>query len=115
MATNSLSAFTDFMPDVDWNNYILEKDPKMAYFSAAPFSGATSPMQNQYWQGQFGNVYNQYTGSVGRQLQSGQEPTSFVDYLSQTPFTERYTSLSPTMRPGSATRRYNPGTRYMYS
>ena len=115
MATNSLSAFTDFMPDVDWNNYILEKDPKMAYFSAAPFSGATSPMQNQYWQGQFGNVYDQYTGSVGRQLQSGQEPTSFVDYLSQTPFTERYTSLSPTMRPGSATRRYNPGTRYMYT
>ena len=112
MANN---AFGDFMPDIDFTSYQLEADPKAAYFSAAPFQGASSPAQKKYWEGQFGNVYNQYSGAVGSALKEGREAPSFVDYLSQTPFTERYTALSPAMRPGSSFRRFNPSTRYMYS
>jgi hypothetical protein len=108
--------FADFMPDIDFAKYQLETDPRAAYFSAAPFQGATSPAQQKYWGSQFGNVYNQYTGAVGTALRQGLEETpSFVDYLKQTPWTERYTALSPSLRPGSSFRRFNPSTRYMYS
>ena len=112
MANNS---FGDFMPDVDFTSYMLESDPKMAYCTAAPFQGSSSPAQKRDWAGQFGNVYNQYSGAVGAALKEGKEAPSFVDYLKQTPFTERYSSLSPSMRPGGGFRRFSPGTRYMYS
>ena len=112
MANNG---FADFMPDIDFASYQLERDPRAAYFSSAPFQGASSPAQRRYWEGQFGNVYNQYSGAMGSALREGREGPSFVDYLSQTPFTERYTALSPSMRPGGSFRRFSPGTRYMYS
>ena len=106
-------AWEDFLSN-SINDYMLESDPSMAYFSAAPFQGGASPAQQQYWQGQFGNVFSQYQGALGTSLRSGTEPQSFVDFLEQTPWTERYSSLSPSLRPGGSTRRFNPATRYMY-
>lgn len=108
-----------------WQDYVLPYAPQAAYYSAAPFGGGTtqaspfgggsSPAAQQYWSGQYGNVYNQFMGELGRSYRQGEEPTmSFVDYLDQYPFTERYTALGPQMRAGGSTGRFAPSARYMY-
>ena len=103
----------------NWNTFQLEASPAMAYFSSAPFQGKTSaalssPMQRQYWGGQYGNVINQYQGAMGSALRTGTEAPSFVDFLQDMPWTERYTALSPSLRPGSSFGRFSPQTRYIY-
>ena len=109
-----------------WRDYVLEEAPEAAYYSAAPFGsgstagspwgGGSSPMSQQYWSGQYGNVRNQYLGQIGRSLRAGQEPSmSFTDYLEQFPWTQRYTALGPSMRPGGrSSSRFAPSARYMY-
>jgi hypothetical protein len=108
-----------------WQEYVLPYEPQAAYYSAAPFGAGAStgspfgegyaPAAQQYWSGQYGNVMNQYMGSMGRSMRAGQEPEmSFVDYLEQYPWTQRYTALSPAMRPGGSTSRFAPGTSRMY-
>ena len=107
----------DAFLNMSWADYQLESDPSMAYFSSGAFSPGqgVGPAQQQYWQGQSGNIWNQYQGVLGTELRQGAEtPTTFVDFLEGTPWTERYSSLSPTLRPGGGSRRYNPTTRYMY-
>jgi len=93
----------------------LEDLPEAAYYSAAPFSGGFSPAAQRYWQGQRGNLQDQYMGEWGRQLRENQTPTlSFTDFLSDYPWTERYTALGPGLRPGSGTSRFAPGVRRFY-
>ena len=122
----------------DFWSQVLEASPETAYYSASPFGqysprnpwggsefvqggegvtqGGYSPVQQQYWSGQYGNVYNQYLGQIGRSLRGGQEPaTTFMEYLDQYPFTQRYSALGPAMRPGGCgSSRYSPSTRYMF-
>ena len=131
----------------DWRDYqkpekseflqsYLRESPELAYYSSAPFGGATSanpwgasqfdvegrqvqggysPAQQQYWSSQYGNVRNQFLGEMGRQLKEGQTPSmSFSDYLEKYPWTQRYTSLGPSMRPGARQSRFAPAARYMY-
>ena len=107
--------FSDFMPEIDFGQYQLEATPQLAYFSSAPFQGGISPAQKKYWSGQYGNVYNQYAGALGSAIRQGQEAPTFTNFLKNMPWTERYTALSPALRPGSSFRRFNPATRYMYS
>lgn len=93
----------------------LEDLPEAAYYSAAPFSGGFSPAAQRYWQGQRGNLQDQYMGEWGRQLRENQTPTlSFTDFLTDYPWTERYTALGPGLRPGSGTSRFAPGVRRFY-
>ena len=54
------------------------------------------------------------TRTLGTALRSGDTAPSFLQFLESTPWTERYTSLSPSLRPGGGTRRFNPTARYMY-
>jgi hypothetical protein len=94
----------------------LEDVPEAAYYSAAPFTGGMSPAQRQYWSGQFGNIQNQYMGALGQQMRRGEMPTlQFTDFLENLPWTERYTALSPRLRPGSGTTRFNPGVRRYFA
>jgi len=108
-----------------WQDYVLGYEPQAAYYSAAPFGGGAStlspfgdgfsPASQSYWSGQYGGVVNQYLGDLGRTMRKGEEPAmSFVDYLEQYPWTERYTALGPRLRPGSGTSRFAPATRRMY-
>ena len=102
---------------------ILEESPGAAYFSYA--DQWSSPAQQQYYQNQFQNVYNQYLGTLGTALRSGASGTegapsisdigqmSFTNYLGDMNWTDRYTSLPPTMR-GDYTSSYNPRTRQIY-
>ena len=107
-----------------WSDF-LEDIPEAAYYSAAPFGagpsaaspfgGGYAPAQQRYWSGQYGNVANQYMGQMGRSLRAGQAPSmTFTDYLAQYPWTQRYSALSPAMRPGSTTSRFAPAVRRIY-
>jgi len=94
----------------------LEDVPEAAYYSAAPFTGDMSPAQRQYWAGQYGNIQNQYMGELGRQMRDQERPAmQFTDFLDAYPWTERYTRLSPRLRPGSGTTRFNPGVRRYFA
>lgn len=109
-----------------WQEYVLGFEPKAAYYSAAPFgTGATAaspfgggyaPAAQNYWSGQYGNVMNQFLGQAGRRMRAGGDPSdlSFVDFLSDYPWTQRYSALSPRLRPGGGTSRFSPAARYMY-
>ena len=109
-----------------WQDY-LEAEPQAAYYSAAPFGGGTTaaspfgggfaPAAQQYWLGQYGNVMRQWSGEAGRKMRKGKDPlsgTSFVDFLEQYPWTQRYSALSPRQRPGGSISRFSPAARYMY-
>jgi len=111
-----------------WSDW-LEDFPQEAYYSAAPFGsaidagptaaspfgGGFAPAAQQYWSGQYGNVVNQYMGQWGRSLRAGQKPSmTFTDFLEQYPWTQRYSALSPRMRPGGTTSRFAPAVRRMY-
>ena len=98
-----------------WKEW-LEDAPTAAYFSAGPFADPDSPWNasQRYWAGQQGNVYDQWQGEAGRQIRGGsQNPVSFVDYLDQYDFTQRYSALPPQLT-GTTTSRFAPATRYVY-
>jgi hypothetical protein len=110
-----------------WQDYFSQGyEPEAAYYSAepfgsrataaSPFGGGYAPAAQQYWSGQYGNVMNQFRGEVGRRMEAGDDPfgMTFVDFLEQYPWTQRYTALSPRQRPGGGTSRFNPAARYMY-
>ena len=113
-----------------WSNWmdnpymaILEESPGAAYYSYA--DQWSSPAQQQYYQNQFQNVYNQYLGTLGSALRMGASggegapsmsdigQMRFTDFLGDYDWTNRYTSLPPTMR-GDFTQSYNPRTRQIY-
>jgi len=104
-----LAGFADF-------ESFLEDVPEAAYYSAAPFTGGMTPTQRQYWSGQYGNIQNQYMGALGQQMRAGQRPSmQFTDFLETYPWTERYTALSPRLRPGAGTTRFSPGVRRYFA
>ena len=107
---------------------LLREDPQMAYYSKL-FGGGEKLSQGQqrYFSGQGqGEIWNQYLGSLGSGLQSAQQrglsmtdylnedsTKSFYDYLSQTPFTERYAKLAPSLRGQESSTRYAPPVRWV--
>lgn len=102
--------------DNPYGSTILESTPESAFYSAAPFGDTGfSPMAQQYWAGQYGNIQNQYLGELGRAARNQKDGPSFVDFLEDYPFTQRYTAMSPALRPGGSFRRFAPSTRFMYS
>ena len=109
MADNYFGANNQFMD-------LLELEPTAAYYSSPGGKQFASGNQGQqrYFQNQFQNVYNEFLGSLGSQIRSGQEPTMrWSDYLENVPFTARYAALSPEQA-GRTTRRYSPSTRQIY-
>ena len=105
----------------DYYQTMLEMDPQTAYMGAVGGQdfGRFSPSQQQrgqeYFRGQFSDVYNQYLGRRGQQIASRTDPskmTSFTDYLAEYPFTQRYSALTPRQR-GMSTSRFSPSTRYL--
>lgn len=104
------------MPEDFFSSSWLEAVPEAAFYSAAPFGDTGfSPMAQQYWAGQYGNIQNQYLGELGSAMRNQQQAPSFVDFLEDYPFTQRYTAMSPALRPGGSFRRFAPSTRFMYS
>lgn len=111
-----MANFDPLNTKANWGNILRESDTE-AYLSAAPFRGTGDSPWNafqKYWQGQQGDVYSQYQGQAGQSMRQGQAPMSFVDFLDDYDFTQRYSALPPSLRPGSSTSRFAPSTRYVY-
>ena len=80
------------MTDNIWK-YWLEDTPQALYGAMLP--GGTMPFQ-KYWKGQYGNVYQDYMGQLGKQALQGQAPsTLFSDYLGKYPFSQYWDLMSP--------------------
>ena len=134
------SAFQDFLSP-SWQkeigNTFLEQNPLATYLSSptgeaftrgglieqesAAQGGAMrgqTPAKRRFYQQSFQDVYNDYLGQLGSQAREGEIPTStFRDYLSTDPFTERYSRLTPDERryygsQGQST--FAPRTRQIY-
>ena len=122
MADNPFSEWMTPSPD-PFREQLDEAD-SAAYYSFA--NDWATPNQQMYFQNQFQNVYNQYLGALGASLRQGSSgaeggPASvtealsptFMDYLENYDWTDRYTSLPPAMR-GDFTSQFNPRTRQIY-
>tara|TARA_R100000306_G_C4338348_1_gene123920 strand:+ start:226 stop:582 length:357 start_codon:yes stop_codon:yes gene_type:complete len=104
---------------------LLEDDPRMAFQAAIPYAGFSTlarPEQRQrdYWSNQYSNIYNEFLGHKGQGLQelaSGENKPrnfgTFSEFLSNTPFTERYGALTPQQK-GTGIRSFAPQTRHIY-
>lgn len=74
----------------------LEDFPRAQYGASIP-SGARS--FEDYWRGQYGNVYGDYQTALGQQAMAGQPPSlGFGEFLGGFPFAEQYGLLSPRQR-----------------
>ena len=96
----------------DFSSFMLETSPQMAYFSAAP--AAQTPAQRERFRTGYGDVTRQYMGALGQALRTGGQAPTFVDYLGNMPWTQRYSSLPPSLRPGSSFHRFAPRTQRVY-
>ena len=117
-----------------FDNYFqtqLETEPQTAYMGAMSqrFGNETNPFfsgaKNYFSSGnQFSDMYNRYLGVKGTELMnrsksleqgkpaSDKPLTSFMDYLENDPFTQRYAAMTPRQR-GTSTSRFAPSTRYI--
>ena len=105
---------------------VLNEDPRLAFYSQLYGGGQprSNPLQQNYFSGQFNDIYSQYLGTQGQGLAGAQQRglsladylnqpnQTFMDYLSQTPFTQRFAQLPPEFRPGQNTNRFSPSTRW---
>ena len=116
MATNNDNPFGDFYSDM------LEMDPQMAYLGKLTNQdfGGINPVQQKrardYFSNQYSNIYNEYLGQKGREYEQKTDPskmTTFSDFLSNVPFTSRYSEITPYQR-GMSTQRFAPSTRYIF-
>lgn len=117
LSTDMNNPFRDYLPQE-----FLEQTPSAAYYSvpsASEFytrpSGTIDPSKKKFYQESFQDIYSDYLGKLGTQAREGETPDlRFTDYLSQaSPFTERYSALSPYER-GMNTRTFAPSTRFIY-
>jgi hypothetical protein len=100
------------MPFSDFLQNILEEQPELPFFAGV--GGLRSPQQRRFFQGQFPNIFNEFLGRLGGQIQSGQTPNlRFTDFLSETPFTQRFASTPPSFR-GDFQSRFAPRTRSFF-
>ena len=95
-------------------------NPFAGYFEAQPEAGYysyqnqwTSPNMKKYFQGQFGNIQNQYLGQLGQIVRGGQAPTlKIMDFLSQIPWQQQFQGLTPQEK-GVDYSRFNPFSRWV--
>ncbi|MBT9158750.1 MAG: hypothetical protein DDT36_01769 [Firmicutes bacterium] len=98
------------MPN-NWHwKYWLEEFPQAAYEAFRPRTGPETFLD--YWRGQGGRVRDDYMGALGQQALRGEPPSlSFVDFLGNYPFMQRWLGMSPERR-GFSPGRYAPRMRW---
>ena len=94
---------------------LLEEMPQAAYYGQLG-QQQMSPLARRYFEGNYGDIYNQYLGRLGQQLMGGQEPTArFQDFLSEAPFSQRFAQLPPEFTGRQSRRsRFNPYTQFKF-
>ena len=110
------------MAETGWEDFLLAEQPQWAYFSSAPFTsgvgttreqqGFSTPQQN-YWRGQYGDVWSRYLGELGGATRGGEIIAGFEDYLEDMPWDQMYYQNTEGQRGRQG--RFNPTTRFMYS
>ncbi len=84
------------MPNDYWSGF-LQDNPDILYYGMLPKTGPQNFLN--YWRGQYGNVYNNYLGDLGRSALGGNMPnTSFYDYLLQNPIARDWQKLTSGQR-----------------
>lgn len=103
---------------------LLNEDPRLAYY-AQLYGQNLNPLQRNFFQGQYGDIYSQYLGQLGQGLASAQQrglsladylaqpQQGFYEYLQQSPFTQRFAQTPPDLRPGGRQSRFTPQTRWL--
>jgi len=100
---NEFGFGSDFFSDV------LEESPRASFFS---FVNQQNQPQQRFFQNQFQTIQNEFLGNLGQQLREGNQPSqTFTDFLSDFPFSERFSALPPALR-GALTNRFAPSIRF---
>ena len=111
-------------PFSDWPKDLLSEDPRLAYYSQL-YGQNLNPLQQNYFQGQYNDIFSQYLGRLGQGLMGAQQQGqslpdylaqpqgSFLDFLQEKPFTQRFAQTPPQMRPGSSRSRFAPNVRWL--
>lgn len=91
----------------------LEEEPRAAFFGTL---GQRGLLDTTAQRRQASDIYDQamqgFYGKLGEQVLGGEAPTtSFSDYLSDFPFTDRFAQLG---RSYSDSGRFSPRTRFLY-
>lgn len=83
------------MPSNVWADW-LEDFPQALYGAMQP---AVTPRQQQYWGGQYGNVWQDYMRRLGLMALGGQPPgMMFGEFLRGYPFSDYWGQLTPGQR-----------------
>ena len=93
-------AYWDNIKNSPWYEW-LEEEPQAMYRGMLGGIGGRGRGQNflDYWKSQYGNIYGDYMGRVGRQVLGGGDPTlSFYDFLNQFDFGQEWAKMAPWAR-----------------
>jgi len=103
-------------PSVDGLTALLkgaaDLEPRKEYFGFSDqFGGRTAlgrgQKQRDYFQNQFENIHDEFTGQIARNVRLGEDPSqrqTFTEFLGEFPFSQRFASLPPSMRGGQRGR-----------
>ena len=92
---------------------VLEESPRSAFFSFQDQFGS-SPNQRKFFQDQFNQFHNEFLGTLGQTIRSGQVPSQrFTDFLGNVNFDQRFAQQAPSQR-GAFTSRFAPSTRFLF-
>lgn len=93
----------------------LEEEPESAYFAYQDQFGGSSqaPKQTSFFQDQFANIYNQYLGQLGMQVNQGDVPSmQWQDYLKGFDFDSWYKSQVPYSERNAEYNQFAPKTQW---
>jgi hypothetical protein len=91
---------------------LLRGEDPATYFSFQNQFGQ-APTQRRFFQGQFQNIFNQFLGGLGQQIQQGESPTNtFSDFMENYNFGQQFGQLPPSVR-GATTSRFAPSARFL--
>ena len=100
-----------------WLEFLESDDPgrRAAYFSREDQWGGSprSRRQGNFFQNSFSDLYNQYLGTLGKQVRAGLEPTNTWDsYLGGMDFNKYYQERMPYEQRTQGQSGYAPQARW---
>ena len=99
--------------DFDLSEFLLEQNPRAAFFNAIrPFG--TTPNRRRFFESQFDPFVDRFLGRVGEELQGGQFPElTFSNFLQDQDFGREFFNASASQR-GQFGGGLNPRTRFLF-
>ena len=96
---------------------ILEAQPRLPFFSQLNQQQGLSPNQRTFFESQFDRIFNQFTGVLGQNIQSGNDPSEFPTFeifIQDFDFERDFLSRPPSLRFGGGTSRFAPPTQFRF-